>query len=83
VDDFQFKNCTGGPAPHTIQHAPFVRSAIDSSVVKLLRTVEVPPSMDGYNDWLTHCGGVYTLSVAEILTADDATFQSGLGCSAN
>lgn len=48
VNDFQFKNCTGGPAPHTLGHAPFSRAAIDSSVVKLLRTVEVPACENGF-----------------------------------
>jgi hypothetical protein len=35
-----------------------------------------------YDDWLAHCGGVYTISVANVLDADDYTFQSGLGCDA-
>ncbi len=32
IDGVHFKNCTGGPAPTTVQHAPFTKAAIDLSV---------------------------------------------------
>jgi hypothetical protein len=81
IDGVQFKNCKGGPAPTTIEHAPFSKIALDSSVIRKLRTVpELPEFEAGHKDWLAHCGGVYTITVAEMVDADDATFNAGLGC---
>lgn len=81
VDGIQFKNCTGGPAPNQIGHAPFTKQAIDQSVLRLLRTDSTIPDYEtGYQDWLTHCGGVYTIEVAKMVDVDDATFSAGLGC---
>jgi hypothetical protein len=81
IDGFQFKNCSGGPAPTTVQHAPFSKAAIDKSVTRLLRSFsELPAYQAGYEDWLAHCGGVYTISIAEMIDADDATFNTANGC---
>ena len=81
IDGVQFGNCTGGPAPTTVQHAPFTKAAIDKSVTRKLRTIsELPAFEAGYKDWLSHCGGVYTFTLAEMVAADDATFNAGLGC---
>jgi len=80
IDGIQFKNCTGGPSPTSIQHAPFTKAALDQSVTHLIRSVNVPQYEAGYRSWLAHCGGVYTISVAAMVDADDATFNAGLGC---
>jgi hypothetical protein len=81
IDGVEFKNCTGGPAPTTVQHAPFTRAAIDKSVDRQLRTTPaIPAYEDGYKDWLEHCAGVYTTTVAEVVSVDDTTFNAGLGC---
>jgi hypothetical protein len=81
IDGFQLKNCSGGPAPTTIQHAPFSKTAIDKSVTRLLKSSSnLPDYQAGYEDWLRHCGGVYTISIAEMIDADDATFNAGIGC---
>jgi hypothetical protein len=81
IDGVQFKNCTGGPAPTTIDHAPFTKIALDNSVSRKLRIVlNLPDFEAGYEYWLAHCGGVYTISVAKMIDADDATFNAGLGC---
>jgi hypothetical protein len=83
VDGMRFKNCTGGPSPTEINHAPFTKDAIDRSVSRLLRIVpKVPEFEAGYDDWLAHCGGVYTVTLAEMVDADDVTFNAGLGCKA-
>jgi hypothetical protein len=82
IDGFHLKNCSGGPSPTTQQHAPFAKAAIDKSVVKLLRTdSEIPDYEQGYNNWLSHCGGVYTISVAEMLDVNEKTFNKGMNCS--
>ncbi len=83
IDGIQFGNCTGGPAPTSIAHAPFAKAALAQSVTRLLKTLPtVPDYMDGYKEWVAHCGGAYTISVAEMVTMDDRTFSAGLGCSA-
>jgi hypothetical protein len=68
VDDVQFRDCNGArPAPTSIAHAPFAKAAIDKSVIRQLRSVSTLPDFEaGYSDWLAHCGGVYTVSVAEM-----------------
>jgi hypothetical protein len=80
IDGFKFTNCAGGPAPTSMEHAPFTKSAIEKSVVRLLRMETRIPNLEGYNDWLAHCGGVYTISVAEALKVVNDTFNSGQGC---
>jgi len=81
IDGVHLKNCAGGPSPSTIEHAPVAKLALDESVTVLLKSdVPIPPYEDGYREWLSHCGGVYTISVAEILNADEATLNSDLGC---
>ena len=80
-DGIRLRNCLGGPEPTTVQHAPFAREAIDRSVVRLLSTGAVPAYEDGYNSWLSHCGGVYTITAAEMVIADEKTFNSNSGCS--
>jgi hypothetical protein len=83
IDGIQFKNCTGGPAPSRIEHAPFARKAIDESTTRLLRTESAVPDHEvGYQDWLVHCGGVYTIGLAQMVDVDDAAFNAGLGCKA-
>jgi hypothetical protein len=81
IDGVRFKNCTGGPAPTTVQHAPFTKAAIDKSVTRRLKTTPKLPEFEaGYKDWLAHCGGVYSITLAEMVDADDTTFNAGLGC---
>jgi hypothetical protein len=81
IDGVHFKNCTGGPAPTTVQHAPFTKAAIDLSITRQLRTTsEIPEFETAYKDWLEHCGGVYTITLAEMVDVDDNTFNAGLGC---
>jgi len=83
IDGVQFKNCTGGPAPTSIAHAPFSKEAMDDSVTQLIRSgIQVPEYMAGYREWLAHCGGAYTISLAEMVNADETTFNAGLGCPA-
>ena len=81
IDGIRLKNCSGGPSPTVIQHAPFSRDAFDKSVTQLVRSnAPVPDYEAGYEDWVVHCGGVYTITLAEMLNVDEATFNSGSGC---
>jgi hypothetical protein len=80
IDGVRFKNCTGGPAPTSVEHAPFTKASIDESVIRELRaTSRLPEFEAGYKDWLAHCGGVYTITLADMVEADDATFNAGPG----
>lgn len=81
VDDIRLRNCTGGPEPNNIAHMPFSRDAIERSVVKLAKEGgAVPDFQDGYDEWRRACGGVYTITVAEAIEANQKTFNAGLGC---
>jgi hypothetical protein len=81
IDGVQFRNCAGGNMPHEIAHAPFSRAAIEESVTTLRNELHEPPEYEqGYEYWRAHCGGVYTIGVAEMIDVDDQTFNANLGC---
>lgn len=80
IDRIRLHNCTGGPEPNQLEHAPFTRKALDRSVVKLLRKDAVLLSMEGYDEWRRDCGGVYSITVAEMLAVNEQTYNAGMGC---
>ena len=80
VDHVRLKNCTGGPEPETVEHMPFTRDAMERSVTKLEKERVDIPDLGGYEQWRADCGGVYTITVAEAVKADEYTFNHGLGC---
>ena len=58
-----------GMGIHEIAHIPFEKSALESSLDKLVAT-GVPPARDfdsGYQQWKEHNGGIYTVSIAQAL----------------
>lgn len=80
IDKFKLENCKGNKGDSAMDHAPFAKAAITKSVVKLLRTEkDIPDFGEGYNDWLSHCGGVYTMSIADALTLTNKTMKDH-GC---
>lgn len=76
VDGLQAHNPRGELVP-TVEHMPFTRDAMLHSVVKLLRTNATPQTMEGYENWRAHCGGVYTISVADAVEVMQITFIRG------
>lgn len=53
---------------HTVQHMPFLRAAIDSSVVaKLVDSGVVPEYRDGYAQWRRANGGAFSVAVSSFL----------------
>ena len=81
IEGVHFSNCTGGPSPEVIEHAPFARAALEASVTTTVTLLGKVPDYDaGYRYWLSHCGGVYTITVERMVAVDDATFNAGLGC---
>jgi hypothetical protein len=59
---------------HTVQHLPFIRSAIDSSVVsKLIDSGAVPEYREGYTQWRRAQGGAFSITVAAFLQQLAAT----------
>lgn len=80
IQKWRLQNCKGNTGDSTMDHAPFSRAAIDKSVVKLLRTEkDLPDYEEGYKDWLSHCGGIYTMSVADALTLTNKRMKEA-GC---
>lgn len=81
IDGIVLKNCSGGFSPHVIEHAPFSKDAVDRSVFRLVGQKETLPDYEaGYSDWRAHCGGVYTITIAQMLSVDEQTFNSGMNC---
>ena len=76
VDGIQAHNPRGELVP-SVQHMPFTRDAILLSVVKLLRTNATSQTMEGYEYWRTHCGGVYIISVADAVDLMEKTLDRG------
>jgi hypothetical protein len=84
IGEIHLKNCSGGPSPTSIGHAPMSREALDRSVTKLLEQRRALPDYEeGYNEWRHACGGVYTISVADVLKADEETFNSRMNCASH
>jgi hypothetical protein len=81
IDGIRLRNCSGGPEPTSIGHAPFTRDAIERSAIRLLRAGAVPTFEKGYDDWKSHCGGVYSIAVREMVVVNEKTFNSNSGCS--
>jgi len=85
VDRIRLRNCTGGPEPDNVQHMPFAREALDASVIKVIRSGEVPDYRDGYQEWRkawdARQAGVYTITVAAAVDVMQENFRQGLGCS--
>lgn len=80
IQKWRLENCKGNTGDSTMDHAPFSKAAIDKSVVKLLRTEkDIPDFEEGYKDWLSHCGGIYTMSVADALTLTNKRMKEA-GC---
>ena len=83
ISGIHLKNCSEGPSPENIGHAPISREALDRSVTKLIEQGRTLPDYEeGYNQWRQACGGVYTISVADVVQADEQTFNSQTNCSA-
>lgn len=53
---------------HIVQHMPFVRAAIDSSVMsKLVDSGSIPEYADGYAQWRRAKGGAFSVAVGSFL----------------
>ena len=57
-----------------------LKEAMDRSVTKLEREDAEIPTLEGYNQWRADCGGVYSITVAEVIKIDEYTLNKGLGC---
>ena len=84
IEGIRLNNCSDGPSPTSIGHAPISREALDRSVTKLLEQRRPLPDFErGYNEWRQACGGVYTISVADVVKADEEAFNSGMNCASH
>ncbi len=81
VDGLHFRNCRGETLADNLPHAPFARAALEASVTKQIGRVSTLPAFEeGYGIWLRDCGGVYTVSVAQVVALDERTYPANLGC---
>ncbi len=87
VNGIQYHSCvpTTKPDDH-IEHMPFTKKALESSVTGLAKGPE-PPLPDffaAYSQWRTlyteHKAGLYSSTVAEALDFGEKTFRRGIGC---
>ena len=82
ISGIHLRSCSGGSSLTDIGHTPISREALDRSVTKLLEQGRALPDYEeGYNEWRQACGGVYTISVADVVKADEETFNSQTNCS--
>jgi hypothetical protein len=75
VDGLQMHNPRGELVP-SIEHMPFTRDAMLLSIVDLVHSVSVLPTMEGYDRWRADCGGVYSISVADAVSVAEKTFNA-------
>jgi hypothetical protein len=81
IDHAAMHPCPGNPVMDTLQHTPIAKAAFEKSITELLRSdAPIPDYREGYEDWRSHCGGVYSLSIAEILSVDEKTARANFGC---
>ena len=68
-------NVAGGISTE-LQHLPFARSALENSLVKLLKdSVALPDFEPGYEAWKRAKGGAFSISVREALDYVEHTLQ--------
>ena len=75
VDRLRMHNPRGELVP-SIEHMPFTRDAMLISVDRLLQANAPLPTMEGYEYWHVHCGGVYSISVADAVSVAQKTFDT-------
>jgi hypothetical protein len=81
IDHVAMHTCPGNPVMNTIQHSPITRDAFDQSISNIILSDSAAPDFKaGYEDWRTHCGGVYSISIAEILAINEKTARANMGC---
>ena len=81
IDHVAMQTCPGNPVMDTLQHSPIAKEAFDRSVGDLIQSViAIPDYKAGYDNWRQHCGGVYSITVAEILALNEKTARANWGC---
>jgi hypothetical protein len=60
----------------SIGHVPFTRDALLLSTDHLLRMDKTIPTLEGYDRWRADCGGIYTISVGDVVAADEKTLNA-------
>ena len=78
IDGVHVTDLIGQPLGDRISHAPFTAEALDRSVTELLReSGSVPDFAEEYAIWEKEEGGIFTLTVAEAITAMENAFRYG------
>lgn len=72
IHDIQIKNPVTGGVNREIPHAPIARKSLGASVTTLMAdSVPLPAFEEGYQQWKAAKGGVFTVSLAEVVTFVD------------
>lgn len=70
---------SGTAVTNLIQHAPVSRQSLDASVTRLSASWQEFPSADaGIKEWREAKGGVFTISVAQIVEMHEQTMRKGV-----
>ncbi len=82
IDNILFTNSEGGLEPQTITRAPITKKALDESVTRLVKKEShVPNFEEEYRDWRNDEGGVFTISVVDVVQVlEDACNLTSESC---
>jgi hypothetical protein len=79
INDLHIKNADSPNGYSTqIGHLPFSKKALENSVTTLLsENNRLPDFLDGYKEWSDANGGVYSITINEVINNIEETFSSG------
>jgi hypothetical protein len=86
IGGIQYHSCVPAQTPDRLEHMPFTKKALESSVTELATASEqqLPDFFAAYSQWRSlyteHKVGLYTSTVAEALDFGEKTYRRGLGC---
>jgi hypothetical protein len=76
VDGLRMRTSDGSEMT-SVGHMPIARPALAQSILVKLHSGAVPDFAEGYMRWANDCGGVYTITVSESITADQQALLHG------
>jgi len=84
VKGLKIRNCDGRVQFEELPHMPFARNALKESLVRKVKSGRVPDFKRGYSEWrdgyILMRAGIYIVSVADAVSANEQTFLRGTGC---
>jgi len=86
INGIQYHSCVPAETPDHLEHMPFTKKALESSVTELAKVPEqpIPDFFAAYSQWRSlyteHKVGIYTSTVADALEFGEKTYRRGMGC---